>query len=111
MGRHFGPKGAEPISYQDMLAWSQITDRKLTAFDIASIRRLDGRYFYVMRTPNGAAPQFLDDAAMEKQVASAFRAMIARGKEQKKKETGLAELPKPKPIATVPVISRMAAKK
>jgi hypothetical protein len=78
IGRHFGPHGAEPISYHDMLAWSKLTDRILGPFEIKTIRQLDQRYFYVLRNPDAAGP--LDNnQGTEQQLADALRSMAKRG--------------------------------
>ncbi len=121
IGRHFRSQGLtvldgkftgtssapDHISYGDMLSWSQLTHRELTQFEITAIRHLDQRYFYVLRTPDGVAPQFFDGTVVEKQVATTLRAMAVRGKQQDGQ--GLAELKLPKPVPVAP-ISRMSMK-
>jgi hypothetical protein len=102
--RHFGPHGPLPITYQDMVSWSMLTERKLGLFEIKVVRQLDQRYFYVLRTPNGAVGEYLDDKQVERDVAATLRALAGR---RKPEGQGLAALPVPKkksPI-TVPVIN------
>jgi hypothetical protein len=100
--RQIGPRGALPISYSDMLAWSQLTQRPLQQFDIITIRKLDDRFFYVLRTPEGAAPQFHDDAKATQAVKEMLRSMA---KKPNSEGPGLAELkvPDKKEIQYVPV--------
>lgn len=111
IGRHFGDNGRpKQISYLDIMAWASVTKRNVLPFDVATFRKLDSRFFYVLRTPDASAPQYLNESAIEKQVAATLRALAARPKQ----DQGLQalETKKMKPLAAIPVpgLSRMAKK-
>jgi len=36
--------GANPISYSEMHAWSELTEQRPTASEVAAIKKLDGLY-------------------------------------------------------------------
>lgn len=38
---HLGRKGADPIAYEAILAYSQLNDVTLTAFEVETVKRLD----------------------------------------------------------------------